>query len=1107
MTDSDDKKQDREVNVSPRDFMRARHPDLFSDTRVTDTPSLSKAVFEYYLDTLTSRKQEYEFEHFCRKLAEKEICPNLRVQTGPTGGGDSKVDTETYPVAEEIAERWWIGSPSAGSERWAFAFSAKKAWKPKVKADVDSILSTGREYKRIYFFTNQFASDRERSAQEDKLSKHAGIPVHIVDRAWIVEKVYERGHLELAIAALGIEDARSQKASHIGSRDTARLAELEELDRQVADPSRYQGARYQLVEDCLRSAILARGLERPRSEVESRFAQADRLAQDLGYRQQRLRIAYNRAWTAYWWYEDYSAFGCFYEEVEQRVEGSFQASEVELLLNLWQLLVPSVANGRINDRDARIEERRQRLESMLEPIAADSARPNNALQARTGLALMRLTQAFQAGQSGQLEPGWHELSQIVDESAVLGAYPLERLSDIIIELGEHIDSPAFDTLYEKVVEAVRQRRSDGEAGEAYTERGMQKLEQEKPYEAIQWLGRSEELLTKEEYRAELVRALIASSYAYERVGLLWAARNKALAAAERTLAVFQEQGEVIPPALLALQRLVWIELQLGRIPHVLSAMTLASFVASHLKLSEEHKERYSEEQEIQEAVLGIHLLNVPFSELSNVARLPDVLERLGLLNARMAVMYSLGHEQALRDEGYIPASEDASSVRTTFEQWQDQPAAEDIPSKPLLVVGKTSVLRSTILGAELFVETPNNAISFGLAESLLGALEAFLATSDEVDVLPHRERMTIVVSASDKLEGPPQLSFSDDNRRAEVVHPADLAFRTATERKDYMEWIQNSLVQILCRMLAIRDVNSWMEKVAGQERGFSRALTLGDALTLDSNVFGARELTLSDWLEPEDQNWPVLRDGPWRVTKPASSPGDIMPDESPEFGTGPPPADLIDRTRLKHTDRSILSPIDIPLWDRAKWRATLFAWYPGALPVLALAFEDDQAGQAIFRAWRERWGDEDKDDALRVAIIRGLSKQRPAEYSIIVGPNLRHLGRQNGKTLTLVSRINRMTPTNTTNLDGFITAYQEAGAFLLAPAHFDASGPTPLVQLAISKRHIQIRQAWEIGENDPDISALHDDDEPIIPSDITNPPVIRALERIRAIRRDSHDKP
>jgi hypothetical protein len=197
MTDEESPPRHRIPN--PSELMRARHPDLFSDTYADESVRLPRAVFEYHLETLTSRKQEYEFEHFCRIIAEREICPNLRVQTGPTGGGDSKVDTETYPVAAEIAERWWIGEPSAGAERWAFAFSAKKAWKQKLRADVDSILSTDRDYKRIYFFTNQFVSDKERAHQEDTLSKRAGVPVHIMDRAWIVEKVYSNDHVELAV--------------------------------------------------------------------------------------------------------------------------------------------------------------------------------------------------------------------------------------------------------------------------------------------------------------------------------------------------------------------------------------------------------------------------------------------------------------------------------------------------------------------------------------------------------------------------------------------------------------------------------------------------------------------------------------------------------------------------------------------------------------------------------------------------------------------------------------------------------------------------------------------------------------------------------------------
>ncbi len=1083
---------------NPREFMRARHPDLFSDTQVDDVPQLPRPVFEYHLETLTSRKQEYEFEHFCRKLSEKELCPNLRVQTGPTGGGDSKVDTETYPVAKEIAERWWIGSPAAGAERWAFAFSAKKRWKSKIKADVDNILSTGRDYKHIYFFTNQFVSDKQRADQEDTLSKHAKIPVHIIDRAWLVEKVYEADHLELAIAALGI-DARSERRTRPGPRDTERLAELEELDQRVADPSCYQGARYQLVEDCLRSALLARGLERPRNEVEARFVQADQLSKDLDYRPQRLRIAYNRAWTTYFWYEDYSTFSQFYEEVEQHLEDSDQAHEVQLLWNLWQLLMPSVAEGRIAAQDAQIESRRQRLAAMLEPMAADPLRLNNALQARTSLIFMRIRQAAHAGQSDQLESCWPDLEQIVDECAALGAYPVEQLSGLVAVLGEFMDGPAFDSLYEKLTDVIRQRRSDGAAGEAHSRRALQKLRQGKPYEAIRWFGRAEELLIKEEYQADLVLALLGSSAAYEHVGLLWAARNKALAAVERTLAVFNEQGTMPPQALIAMKRLVWIELQLGRIPQILTIMAFESLISSHLHLSEEQQKTYAEEWEMQEGVLSIHFLNLPFEALSSVTRLPDTLERLDLVLARMALLFALGHEQGLRDEGYIPASEDSDAVQTFFESWQDQLTAEDIPPQPELADGTTCSLKAIILGSELVVETPNNVISVSIAESLLGALEAFLATSADQDVFPHRERMTIVVRASQGLAGGPQLRFPDGGGgdRAEIVYPLDMTFTTADERQDYMEWLQDSLIEIACRLLMIQDVQAWLEKIVGQERGFSRALAFGDALTLDTSVFGeTARVRLTDWLKPDAQDYAVLRDGPWREVKPSSP---DRPMESPQFASGPPPPDMMDTERLKHTDRRVLSPIDVPLWDQAKWRGILFVCLPDVPPILAIGFEDGRAGQAIFRAWKERLGDVDKDEAIRVAVITELSKRNPAEYAVVVGPNLQQMGENNKKVVMTVSRIQRMSPNTSTNLDNFLAAYEEAGAFLLAPAQFPKQ--EPFIQFAIVKRHLDLRQAWQIGENDSDISVLADADEPLIPAGVTDPPINKALVRIRNMSR------
>lgn len=1088
---------------TPEDLMRRRHPDYFSDSRFDNVPLVSEAVFRNHLETLTSQKLEIEFEHFCRLLAEREICPNLRTQTGPTGGGDSKVDSETYPVAEEIAERWWIGSPSAGKERWAFAFSAKKDWSSKVKADVRSILSTDRDYKRIYFFTSQFARDKTRAELEDSLLKQAGTPVHIMDRTWIVEKVYaaEFQQQETYFAALGIDNLSREKRSRPGPRDIARIEELEKLDQQVEDPSRYQGARYQLVEDCLRSALLARGLERSRSEVERRFIRADRLARELNHNQQQLRIAYNRAWTAFWWYEDYTEFGQFYDLVEQRAEMSDQASDVELLFNLWILLLPTLTDGDIEPQYAKIDLRSQRLAGMLRTFENDSTRPNRALQAHTNLIMMRTTQAYYSGEADEVEKGWRELAKVVDKSEGLGAYSVEHLYSLVEELGKFIDSPAFDALYDKLAEAMGVRRSEGEAGKAYVERAIQKLRLDKPYEAIQWFGRAEKLLIKQEYREILVKALVGTSVAFELVGLLWAARNKALAAADLSLAVYVEQGQITYAALVALKRFGWIELQLGRIPHILEAITFTDLIASHLDLTEEAFEAYLEERQMQEWLLGVHFLNLPVQALPSVTRLPDSLQRLGLGDAWVALLFALGHEEELRTVGFLEDGENLEAFQSFFEHWKDQSAVRETPICPNLVEGKTSTFRSNILGTEIIVETPNNETSFGIAESLLSTLEAFLSTSVEFDVVPYFERITVVVASSIQPQGVPQIKFPEtDSSRVEVIHPVDFDFKTAAVRQDFLKWLHKALVQISSRMFMIEDAKTWLDQVAGQERGFSRALNFGDGLTLNRSVFGkSPKICLTDWLEQDDQIYEVLRDRPWREERNSRASTPM------EFGSDPPPSARFDLSRLKHTDRRMSSPIDVPLWDRAKWNGTLFLWTEplDVPPTLAIGFKDGEAGQAIFRKWKDKWGDDYVDNMIRVAIITGLSERNPSTYSVAIGPDFRRVVNDGNKVFMFLSRMNRMTPETSENLDKFVAAYNEIGSFLLAPVWLDASRKklgTPSFQLAVAKKQLDIRAAWEIGENDPDISVLYEDDDPIIPAGVTDPPVNKALARIRTMR-------
>jgi len=1089
---------------SPRELMRARHPDLFSDSAVESRPVLARPVFDHHLDTLTARKEEYQFEHFCRLIAEKEICPNLRIQTGPTGGGDSKVDSENYPVAKEISERWWIGEPAGGSERWAFAFSAKKQWKPKLRADVESVLSTKRDYKRIYFFTNQLVSDKLRASTEDALTKTAGIPIHIMDRNWLADRVYGHGHLELAISALQIEDASHQGSVRLGPDDTRRKADLKDLDALISDPGRYDGARYQLVEDGVRAATLARALDRPRVEIEGRFAMADRIARELGIPSQLLRVAYQRAWTAHWWFEDFNEFLTHYDEVERHAAGSTDADDQERLLNLNQLLLTLEHRNLVPADRSRATERRQALVAHLKTLEADEARPNNALFARMLRTFVNLVDTMLSGDSQALSAVWADLREIAEASKHLGQFPFGSLSGMVREMSGLFDTPEFDSLYELVVDVQRQRVSDGEAGDSFRLRGRQKLRNEKPYEAIRWLGRAEELFAKEEYQRQLILTLLDSSYAYESAGLLWAARNKLIVAIEGTFRMFQAEGEMPRIAHHCLRRLTWIEMQLGRIPQILQAIDLTRFCEGLLTSNGRGAAQSEQETMLLQAVLGIHFLNVPFSRISALEPLPDALTRLDLEMPRLAVLYALGHEKRVNEECFAEAPKNPKDMLDFFGRWQDQPAREDLPSEPSLNDGARAMVRSIILGAEFEIDCPNDVDSISVAESLLGAMEAFMATSDERDVFPHAEKTVIRVRKAKEQSNGPSFVWMDNvaGVHAEIVTCESVDFQNKEALTQFTDFLCESTLTIAARRFVIRDTEAWMKKVAGEERGLARAAMLGNVVAIGRNLFGGdAKIRLSKWVGDNDKHYDCLRDQHWRPNRSVAK-RDVSK-EPIKLGKGPPPEELMDTSQRKHTQRKVFSPIDIPVWDKAGWGGTFYGWDDRQPPFMGLMFKNLEAGKEIFTDWRARWGREDAEDALRITIVTGIYKSNPHHYGVIVGPNIDRITAdvRTGDTISMVSRINRMRPATSENLTNFLKMFNEFDAFFFMPAQLPSgsqSAPEIEFKLALLKRHLHIRPAWQIGENDHDIVALDDDEDPFIPDGVVDAPVIKAIASLRA---------
>ena len=69
----------------------------------------------------------------------------------------------------------------------------------------------------------------------------------------------------------------------------------------------------------------------------------------------------------------------------------------------------------------------------------------------------------------------------------------------------------------------------------------------------------------------------------------------------------------------------------------------------------------------------------------------------------------------------------------------------------------------------------------------------------------------------------------------------------------------------------------------------------------------------------------------------------------------------------------------------------------------------------------------------------------------------------------------------------------------------DKVSPIPIGKFCIGKYQLVVRPAWEIGPNDPDVVAIQKDDDPIIPEDEKNAPVLRALHRFdKRKRRKRH---
>lgn len=1070
-----------------REFFKKIHPEQFSDTRIVKIGQLDRDFFSYFLEKLTSEGREKIFEDFCRKLAEVEICPNLLPQTGPTGGGDSKVDSETYPVSEDITDSWYYGhGEEAASSRWAFAISAMKDWKPKVKSDVNKIVKVnidlGRNYTKIFFMSNQYISDKKRADTEDELRKKHQIDVRILDKNWILEKVFTGNNKNIAIDCFGLSDS-FRDDEQIGPNDLNRKIRFEEIQEALKMPKTLKPAY--LLSLAKESIHLARELELSKEKMIGILERAQSFATKYGTNIDLVKVIYEYAWTIHWWYSDNLLYYKKYKEYEELTLNNSNIEQLKDLSTLW-INLHSLASERSDF--STIERHTDLLINEHKKYINDSTKPNAALEARASFQTVRILLGH------NLDEILIELIDIIKTSGNKLNINFDSINKIINEIPLFRDSQYYDEIFELLIEKMGEKSQEITTARMLNNRGIE-FQENQPYKAIQYFSRSLNKLFRKESVNDLISTLLNMAMSFEKMGVLWAARNFYMYVFQLSLNQYFRFGEVNPALIISTNSLKFLELRFGRIMHSLEFNKMENISMSL------YPEAINEnEEDLYDYILGIQMFNVDFSVLPLLEYLPDYLIKNDLPFSSVALKYELGYYDK---DILAQLANDKAAFDDFVNKWYNQPVREQFIGSPWFGFEEQVVLNSKILGCNIKVISSNSTICMEIGATILASIESFLVTGIQNKLFPMSESIVFEIkhSNNDSFE----LHWEERKDEGSRVHVTCSDY-LSDEFINAQEKMQNFLTEILSYIISVlfpyKDAMKQIEKMIIDENALVRSQTFSNSIFDVLEHLGADAFTFDTNVINSNKRYKVLRDEKVHIednhyeNKSTASTKDDF-----KLHYGPPPEGT-SFENVSQENINIYSIINIHLWDNAKWKGINFINFGnGSPPILSPVFTD-AIGIQIFEEWISKFNNNDVKNEIQIGIIKGINKNKPNWYRVIIGNNIPYniQPSDQNKLITNINRIHTMEAKTLENLNRFEKELSGSSTFILAPSIMKNMSVYPDLkkEFSIQKNNnsIIICNSHDIKENDLFLSmAIMPDDNPVIPRGKENAPILDMIKQ------------
>jgi hypothetical protein len=883
-----------------------------------------------------------------------------------------------------------------------------------------------------------------------------------------------------------MSDVYKGSTKHLGKNDTARLTELEEIERKIGDSQSYSHDDIQLIHDAIRSAVLSRMLELPRDEVEAKFIRAERLCKEYGVEGLLTKIIYQKAWTYVNYYDDYSNFISETIKLKELISEKSTNIEIEWLFNLFNVYrsIHSSKVDNIPNRDNTYDVFEKYIINIFSIRMQKQEMPCSALIAETYLTFIDLIRLLHSNEdpSAPLK----EFSKIILSSKGYIEYPFESICKIIKELGlVLVDNNEYDILIENIADVSSSRESEISSGIIYFNRGLQKFKANKFKESIIYLGKTIFKLAKEETSDNMILALVILAESYKKLALPWASYNCLITATSLEIKKVFERKKITKHLLSILKSILSTEILLGRLPNIFFWHDLFSLLYQQYG----DKTNNVPDDIMLDACLSVRLLHIDQKEY-NLKYLSHILENLGLLMSSAAILYLLGYENEVIEHCPYISIKNNLELESFFQKAYSQPLIEQIFFQTDFQNYDNLTLKTVIIGCEIQFNFNKDKNLFFLIETILSLIESMLATSVG-KLFPMIESIFINVIEDSNIN---YFLLSKNNEANKIILKVNIDNIFTGNPNLRFESFLTFFSFILINCFHTENIKDYLDNLFRKEKLNERLSFIFNHKQLSIDIMGNEpKIFFDDWKNEEF------------VYKNKRAEPIIFHHNTDKIKKGID----VDKETIEdtpHNKFAVHSIINDKLWNKATWRAIGIIASPEMLG-LALIFENFDEGKKIFEDWNKLTGKTDKNELIDVTIIKGINKHHPCWYRVVVTTNKEKEIINDDKIHMLTSRIHEMNPENSNNLDMFEGTFKILKKYIFFPSSTDVLLPEHYLKYGIIKSKITIKNAWQIGIDDPNQVAIHDTDEPVLPEGIEDIPILSLLKQKKENKKGfSNDK-